>query len=94
MPCREVKHQGASAPSGFRQKFSRRSLGGYCYWLWVMAHLAHQPFPTPGLCCRVHPNPQPHLHAYFSGAKRCWCGLCASQRWQGTPAAVVLAVPR
>lgn len=28
MPGRDVKHQGASEPSGFRQKFSRRSLGG------------------------------------------------------------------
>lgn len=27
MPGRDVKHQGASEPSGFRQKFSRRSLG-------------------------------------------------------------------
>lgn len=26
MPGRDVKHQGASDPSGFRQKFSRRSL--------------------------------------------------------------------
>lgn len=34
MPGRDVKHQGASEPSGFRQKFSRRSLGGRSPQLW------------------------------------------------------------
>lgn len=104
-PGRDVKHQGASEPSGFRQKFSRRSLCSH--FSQVGSHPAHQPTrsrleplappPGPTLLPQVH-SPcsglSPHLQAYFSGTKRCWCGFCASHRWQGTPAEVVLVVPR
>lgn len=48
MPGRDVKHQGASEPSGFRQKFSRRSLGRCSdQRRWVPASLRPRPRPPP-----------------------------------------------
>lgn len=93
MPGRDVKHQGASDPSGFRQKFSRRSLSRHAAQpRWVPARQQEQQSslqllprsrlpssPARDTPLRSHPQEysaatgcQPtHLHAYFSGAKRC-----------------------
>lgn len=56
MPGRDVKHQGASEPSGFRQKFSRRSLGRCsAQRSWVPANLGLEPSLRP----RPRPPPSP-----------------------------------
>lgn len=53
MPGRDVKHQGASEPSGFRQKFSRRSLGRRsAQRRWVPACLQLEP------SLRLRPRPR------------------------------------
>lgn len=47
MPGRDVKHQGASEPSGFRQKFSRRSLGRRSPQPWGSRPASPQARPPP-----------------------------------------------